>query len=173
MRGRLRLHLTSRSGRLLAVRAGKNSVMRSGALLVGELFAGTGSAITHMAVGTSDAAPEDVTITALRNEAVGTNPPLAGDTVAPIAAGSIRFETDDVKRQVRVRLRATLPDAAAVGRIREAGLISRIPPANPGDPPTDRLYNRVTFTPLDKGDDHDLTLFWEVEFPFGDLSWTA
>jgi hypothetical protein len=33
------------------------------------------------------------------------------------------------------------------------------------------LYNRVVFPPLDKRDDHELTLFWEVEFPFGDLQW--
>ena len=33
------------------------------------------------------------------------------------------------------------------------------------------LYNRVVFAPVDKGDDHELTLFWEVEFPYGDLQW--
>jgi hypothetical protein len=37
----------------------------------------------------------------------------------------------------------------------------------------DVLYNRVVFPPLTKGNDHDLTLFWEVEFPFGDLQWLA
>ena len=35
------------------------------------------------------------------------------------------------------------------------------------------LYNRVTFAPVTKGDDHELTLFWEVEFPFGDLQWLS
>jgi hypothetical protein len=29
----------------------------------------------------------------------------------------------------------------------------------------------VVFAPVDKGDDHELTLFWEVEFPYGDLQW--
>jgi hypothetical protein len=33
------------------------------------------------------------------------------------------------------------------------------------------LYNRVTFAPVQKADDHDLTLFWEVSFPYGDLHW--
>jgi hypothetical protein len=33
------------------------------------------------------------------------------------------------------------------------------------------LYNRVTFAPIQKGDDHELTLFWEITFPYGDLQW--
>jgi hypothetical protein len=71
---------------------------------------------------------------------------------------------------VRVRIRATLPPPAAVGRIREAGLLAR---PEGGDGSTDVLYNRVTFAPIDKRDDHELTMFWEVEFPFGDLQWLS
>jgi hypothetical protein len=171
MRGRLRLELTTASGALVETRRASNSVMRSGAMIVAELFAGRGAPITHMAVGTSDAAPEDIGLEALSNEAVGESEPLSGDTATPVSEGSIRFEVDEVKRQVRVRLRATLPANAAIGHIREAGLIARTPGPADGDPPVDRLYNRVTFAPIDKGNDHELTLFWEVEFPFGDLSW--
>jgi len=65
---------------------------------------------------------------------------------------------------VRVRVRGTVPAAAAVGTIREAALVSRS-----GDNAT--LYNRVTFSPIQKTDDHELTLFWEVGFPYGDLQW--
>jgi hypothetical protein len=46
--------------------------------------------------------------------------------------------------------------------VREAGLISR----NGG---AAVLYNRVTFAPISKGNDHELTLFWEINFPYGDL----
>ena len=65
---------------------------------------------------------------------------------------------------VRVKLRGTLPAPAAVGTIREAGLISH-------DGDSAALYNRVTFAPITKGNDHELTMFWEVSFPYGDLQW--
>jgi hypothetical protein len=57
-----------------------------------------------------------------------------------------------------------VPAAGAVGTIREAALLSRS-----GDNAT--LYNRVTFAPIQKTDDHELTLFWEIGFPYGDLQW--
>lgn len=172
MRARLQLELTDRSGRVLAARRASNTVMRSGAAIMAELFAGQGQPVTHMSVGVSDADPDDVDVQSLTNEPFGEDPALTGATRGEVAAGSVTFETENVRRFVRVRLRATLPADAAVGRIREAGLVSLVPPANEGDPPTERLYNRVTFAPIDKGPDHELTLFWEVEFPFGDLSFS-
>jgi hypothetical protein len=172
MRGRLHLILSDRDGRPVAERRATNTVMRSGAAIVAELFLGQGQPVTHMAVGVSDADPDDTGRTALSNEAFGSDPPLTGATRAQVSPGSIVFDTDDVKRQVRVRMRATLPNDASVGKIREAGLVALVPAADPADPPTERLYNRVTFAPIEKGDDHELTLFWEVEFPFGDLSFS-
>jgi hypothetical protein len=72
---------------------------------------------------------------------------------------------DAAKRIVRVRVRATVPAATAVAEaVREAALVSRS-----GDAAT--LYNRVIFAPIDKTTDHELTLFWEVGFPYGDLQW--
>lgn len=81
---------------------------------------------------------------------------------AAIPAAAFSTEVDETHRVVRVRIRATLPAAAAVGTVREAGLVARN-----GDNAV--LYNRVTFAPLTKGNDHELTLFWVVSFPFGDL----
>jgi hypothetical protein len=171
MRATLHLGLADRQGRTVATRRAANTVLVSGARLIADLFAGHGSPISHMGVGTSDNSPEDVTVTALSNAAVGDEQPLAGETTAAIALDAFRTEVDDVRRVVRVRVRASLPDTAAVGRVREAGLLSRVSGANGA--PTDILYNRVTFAPVDKGDDHELTLFWEVEFPFGDLQWLS
>lgn len=167
MRGHLQLELRDADGATLDRREVWNTVMQSGASIVAELFAGQGAPVTHMAVGTSDEAPDDTGRAALVNEIMGEMPALVGGVRTEIAPGSVVFETDPVKRQVRVRLRATLPASAAVGRIREAGLISL-----GADGATERLYNRVTFAPIDKGDDHELSLFWEVAFPFGDLSFS-
>ena len=63
-----------------------------------------------------------------------------------------------------VRVRGTIPAADAVGTLREAALMARS-----GD--SVQLYNRVIFAPIEKGNDHELTLFWEVGFPYGDLQW--
>jgi hypothetical protein len=155
MRARLRLELTDHDGRVVVSRSALNSVMQGGAGLVASLFAGTGSPISHMGVGTSDAPESDAfSTTALTNDG---GQPLTGDTEAPIPA-------DATRRVVRMRVRGTLPDEAAVGVVREAGLL-----AKGGDAPV--LYNRVTFAPVTKGADHELTLFWEIEFPYGDLQW--
>lgn len=167
MRGHLQLELKDAGGAVIETRDVWNTVMQSGASIVAELFAGQGAPVTHMVVGTSDEAPDDTTRIGLENEAVGEQPPLTGELRTEISPGSIVFETDEVRRQIRVRLRATLPADAAVGRIREAGLMSL-----GADGTTARLYNRVTFAPIDKGDDHELSLFWEVAFPFGDLSFS-
>lgn len=163
MRAQLRLEVRDAAGAVLTTRAARNAVMRDGSMLVAQLFAGvTGSAgITHMGVGTSDApTPETFATPGLANA----DPPLAGDVEAPIPTAAFAISTDPVRRVSVVRVRATLPAAAAVGTIREAGLLSRAEGVA-----TPVLYNRVTFAPVDKHDDHEMTLFWEIEFPYGDL----
>lgn len=165
MRALIHLQLTDAEGRVIAERRAHNTVLVSGAQLVASLFSGTGGPITHMAVGTSDAGADDVTVSTLTNDdAFGA--PLTGETAAALPAAAFTTTTVPERRVVRVRVRGTLPAAAAVGTIREAGLVSV------GDAAT-VLYNRVVFAPIDKGDDHELTLFWDVDFPFGDLQWLA
>lgn len=157
MRARLRLEMRDPGGVLVASRAAHNAVLTSGATLLARLFASTAGAvgITHMAVGTSDA-PE--------GDGFGTTT-LENPTEAPIAPEAFQIDAADaVKRIVRVRVRGTIPAAAGIGTIREAALVSRT-----GDAAT--LYNRVVFAPIEKAGDHELTLFWEVGFPYGDLQW--
>jgi hypothetical protein len=130
------------------------------------LFSGTGAPITHMMVGTSDAPESDsFSTTGLANESVNGEPALVApvDAVLPPDAFS-EPALDTTRRLVRIRVRGTLPAAAAVGIVREAALVSRT-----GE--TTTLYNRVTFAPIHKGNDHELTLFWEITFPYGDLQW--
>lgn len=167
MRARMTLEVTDRAGTILVSRHATNSVMRQGAALVADLFRGAGNPITHMGVGTSDAPNSDAFDTAaLINAAVGGAPALAGATEAAIPPEAFgEAQIDEGKRVVHVRFRATLPDSAAIGTVREAGLLAR---PEGGDPV---LYNRVTFAPVEKSGDHELTLFWEVSFPYGDLHW--
>jgi hypothetical protein len=169
MRAVLQLDLHDRDGRLRARRRAHNAVMKSGAQLIAELFTGQGTGITHMGVGTSDTPESDTfATTALTNAAAAGQPALTGDTEVELPAGAFtnRITIDEGKRLAQVRFHATLPEAAAVGTVREAGLLAH--PADGGDAV---LYNRVIFAPVPKGDDHELTLFWEVSFPYGDLQW--
>lgn len=165
MKGYLILTLTDSKGRLVARREGGNAVMRSGGEILARLFSGTGAGITHMGVGTNDQVDSETYATeALSNDTVGESPALQGATETAIAAESFSIVPDEVKRVINVSLRATLPASSAVGTIREAGLLSVQDP--------DRfLYNRIVFDPVNKGDDHELTMFWEVSFPYGDLQW--
>jgi hypothetical protein len=165
MRGHLRIELRSAAGETLDLREVDNAVMQAGAELVARLFAGQGTPITHMGVGTSnEPETEEYTTAALTNAAVGEDPPLQEPIEVVLPPESFTISIDELRHVVRVRVRGTLPAAAAVGTVREAGLLSRS-----GD--TARLYNRVTFAPILKGDDHELTMFWEVSFPYGDLQW--
>jgi hypothetical protein len=166
MKARVHIELTARDGTVVAQRDCRNAVMREGARLVADLFAGRGRPITHMGVGTSgDAETEAFTTGGLANLETDGAPALAGGTETAIPPEAFQAaEVDETKRLVRVRVRATLPATAAVGTLREAGLLSR------GDDGA-VLYNRVTFAPMTKGGDHELTMFWEITFPYGDLQW--
>ena len=163
MRATLHLELKTPTGETVAIRDAHNAVMRDGARLVADLFAKGGRGITHMGVGTSDAPEDGFTTDHLTNDPTAA---LVGGTEAAIPPEAFaQPEIDEAKRVVRVRFRASLPAGAAIGTVREAGLICR----NDAAPPV--LYNRVTFAPITKGDDHELTLFWDVAFPYGDLQW--
>jgi hypothetical protein len=162
MLAKLRLELRDRGGGLIATRAAHNAVLTSGATLLARLFAGTAGivGITHMAVGANDAPEGDGFATATL-DTTG----LSGATDAPVGPEAFQIDAvDPVKRVVRVRVRATIPANGAIGTIREAALVSR-------RDDTSTLYNRVIFAPIEKADDHELTLFWEVGFPYGDLQW--
>jgi len=155
MRARLRIEMRDAGGALEAEREECNSVLRSGADLLARLISRQGAGISHMAVGTSGT-PE--------TDAFGTDA-LSDATEVPLAPDAFQIDPPDpVKRVVRVRVRGTVPAAAAVGTIREAALLAR-------DGDSVRLYNRVIFAPIEKAADHELTLFWEIGFPYGDLQW--
>jgi hypothetical protein len=166
MQATVRLELTTAGGAVVEVREAKNSVMRAGAELIASLFAGKATAgITHMAVGTSsDEESDSFNTGALANDDEEGTPALTGGIETAIGTSDFTLETDTARKVVRVRVRATLPNAAAVGTMREAGLM-----AKGGTTPV--LYNRVVFAPIEKKNDHELTMFWEVTFPYGDLNW--
>ncbi|MBU1054942.1 MAG: hypothetical protein KKC46_14105 [Proteobacteria bacterium] len=165
MKGRLLIELRNSNGEVIDRRTADNAVMQGGGELVARLFSGQGFPISHMGVGTSDM-PEsdDFSTAALVNDPDGEYEPLKGETETILPPESFSIEHNPEKRVYTVKVRGTLPAAAAVGTIREAGLISK-------NESISALYNRVIFSPMSKGDDHEMTMFWEVSFPYGDLQW--
>jgi hypothetical protein len=165
MRASVRLELRNEDGSVAGVRQARNSVMRGGAELIASLFSGTANGgITHMGVGIS-AEPESDTFSRTALTTAGDAPDaLTGDTEAPVTGADFVVRVDETRRLAIVEVHATVPKGAAVGTLREAGLIAR-----GGAQPV--LYNRVTFAPIAKKSEHELTMFWEVTFPYGDLNW--
>jgi hypothetical protein len=176
MRATVRLELRNEAGEIIDVRRAKNSVMKSGAELLAGLFTGTASkGITHMGVGISGE-PENDAFTREALTTAGDAPDaLVGGSETPITPADFTVKADAERRVIVVQVHATLPKSAAVGTLREAALISQetgpLPGGFNGILFVTKLYNRVTFAPIKKQDDHELTMFWEVTFPYGDLNW--
>jgi hypothetical protein len=170
--GRLRLEVRDARGRVVERRAAGNSVMRSGAALVADLFRGAvATPVNGMAVGISaepPAAPYDSTALTTTNSD-GT--PALTRFAVPIAADAMAVEVLSDLFKVRVRVRAVVPadaanspDAQAISvEIGEAAL--GVLAADGQSLAT--LYNRVVFEPVAKTRDQELALYWDIDFPFG------
>jgi len=166
MQATVRLELRSADGSVGEVRRARNSVMKGGAELIAKLFAGTASSgITHMGIGTNGS-PQQPDFSTLKLDVNVDSPEdIKGGSETPIAPADIKVAIDETRRMVVVKLHATLPKEVGIGTIREAGLLSK------SGEDTLVLYNRVTFAPIAKSGEHELTMFWEVTFPYGDLNW--
>jgi hypothetical protein len=159
MQGAVTVTLTDGDGRELTVLRQRNRIVRTGRQLVAQLFggvtAGTPPArVTHMAVGTGDAAPADDQ-TALAAERAPRKP-IAEVTYT---------DFDEVQtgggtvRRVRVSLRALFDFGEANGPepLREAAIFT-------ADAPGGVMYNRVVFPAVTKTAAFQLTLLWEITF---------
>ena len=151
-------------------RRAHNAVLAGGAQLVADLFRGAGGAgpVNRMTVG-ANPAPELPPFTSTDLSASSPDGgQLSGPRDVALASDAFAVEVDADRRRIVVTARAVLPagDAAAGtglhGPVAEAALLHQA-----GDG-TRRLYNRVTFKPVDKRAEQELSLFWEVSFPFGD-----
>lgn len=170
--GRLRLVLRKPGGPPLVEREVCNTVVRSGAELLAALFRGEVSTpVNAMAVGIDSTPPSPpYEVTAL------TTATLAGDAAilrpaVVVSAESMRTEVLASEFKVRVHVRGVLPQDRGIGPdpanprvlIGEAALGVL---AEDGEH-LERIYNRVVFEPVPKTDEHELALYWEVDFPFG------
>lgn len=151
-------------GRVSARRRAGNAVLESGALLVADLFrGGPGGAVTHMTVG-ADPTPEVPPFTtptlAVSHPETGE---LTGERDVAVAVDGFTVTVQADEHRIALAARVVLPGApdGLRGPVAEAALVHIS-----GDGER-RLYNRVTFEPLDKRADQELSLYWEVFFPYG------
>ena len=153
-RGRMTLQIRSAEGAPVAERHASNIVLRRGAEIVANLFAGVGEAgpIDRLQVGFGTEAA-DVGATAL-TPPEGEVDPDALDSL--VEADDVVIETDSSARLVRVSIAATFKPTIDLDDVSEAGLLAG-----------QQLYNQVVFEPVDMRVGQDITLFWEVDFPFG------
>jgi len=162
----LTAELRDRDGTTIARRRAHNAVLSGGAQLVADLFRGAAAVgpVNRMTVG-ADPAPEvpPFATTELSASSPDTGE-LSGERDVELAPEAFAVTVDAEGRRILVTARAVLPaDAAGLhGPVAEAALLHQ------GEDGARRLYNRVTFEPIDKRAEQELSLFWEIAFPFGD-----
>ncbi len=155
LQGRMTMRIRSDEGAPVTERHASNIVLRRGAEIVAHLFAGVDGAgpIDRVQVGFGRESA-DVGATSLTPPEDGTIDPDALDS--PVAADDFTIATDAQARLVRVSIAATFAPTVDLDDVSEAGLLAG-----------DQLYNQVVFEPVDMRVGQDITLFWEVDFPFG------
>lgn len=165
----LTAELRDASGRAIARRTAHNAVLSGGAALVADLFRGTGGGpVNRMTVGANPAPEVPPFATTELSASSPDTGELSGVRDVELAPDAFTVTADAEGRRVLVAVRAVLPAAdpgdvdALHGPVAEAALLHQS-----GDGAR-RLYNRVTFEPVDKRPDQELSLYWEVAFPFGD-----
>jgi hypothetical protein len=149
----MRLEVRMGGGPLVAERRATNIVLRQGAALVANLFAGTPDTqpINQIRVGFGTEAA-DTEVTSL------TPPP--GDVPAealrsPIAPADFAIITDR-PTMIQVVVTSLFRPTVELADVSEAGLVAG-----------DRLYNQVVFDPITLRVGQDISFFWEIDFPFG------
>jgi hypothetical protein len=160
------VELRDASGTVVTTRRAHNAVLRGGAELLGDLFRGASDAgpVNRMGVGADpnpEVPPFGSTDLAGSHESTGE---LQGPREVELTPDTFTATVDDDGPRLLVTARVILPagdDTALRGPVAEAGLLHR------GDD-GHRLYNRVTFEPIDKRAEQELSLYWEIAFPFGD-----
>ena len=170
-----RLHLMQRhirSGRIVAERRAKNTVMRGGAELIAGLFDGSRTTpVNAMAVGlNADPSDPPYEATALTVTA-GDGTVLLERAAAALEADAITTDVDTENFRVVLTIHGVIPADRAVSpdagtdsvEIAEAALGVLAPDGES----LETIYNRVVFEPLPKRRTHELAFYWEVDFPYG------
>jgi hypothetical protein len=170
--GSLAIELREPDGTVVLRRTARNSVMRGGAELIADLFRGTAATpVNGMAVGLSSepsAPPFDSS--ALTTTNPDASPALTRFAI-PLAPDATSVTVLEDALKVRVRVRGLVPADFAQNADTTQTSVA-IGEAALGVLAADgaslaRLYNRVAFEPIQKEQDQEIALYWDIDFPFG------
>jgi hypothetical protein len=152
IRGGMRMEVRDGQG-LVTVREARNIVVQAGAELVARRFAGLDCPpIDRVRVGFGRAVA-DVAATALQGPATGQFDAAALQSA--VAPADFTLATDR-PAVVIVSLSSVFHPTVDLPDVSEAGLFGG-----------DHLYNQVAFEPVTLRVGHDVTFFWEIQFPYG------
>lgn len=150
MQGRLKIQVWNGRRQLVEEHWADNDIVFTGRDLVARLFVqGVGETvgpISHLAVGSGETAVNPTTDTQLKKE-------IFRKTIDSVAVG----ETPAPKK-AKVTVTTELDFHEGNGELREAGLFNTATPEN------SIMYNRVVFPAINKTNDFQLTLVWEIIF---------
>jgi hypothetical protein len=156
-RGALTVRLTDRDNRIVSERRYHNRIVKSGRLMVAQMFAGgtagpTPAQIGFIGVGTDGTAPVD------------TQTALIAQRGARAAISERRYEdfADGTGGSAIARVRVILSAVFDYGEANGAAPLREAGSFNAGTAGV--MYNRVIFEPVTKTDAFKLTLLWDVEF---------
>jgi hypothetical protein len=170
--GRLYLTVYDSLHQQVCERQIRNTVMRSGAELIAALFSGAVSTpVNGIGVGidnTPSSPPYEATT--LTTTFPDGTPALEQATIA-LDPGALKASVVANEFKVRVSVHAVIPATHAISPnpddprvlISEAALGILAEDSNS----LSKLYNRVVFEPIPKTSDHVITLYWEIDFPYG------
>ena len=157
MHGRMTLRLTDPNGVIVHEQQQRNRIVRTGRLMVAQMFAGvqsgvTPTKITHIGIGTDGAAPADSQTTLLAERAP--RKPVS----APVYTDFTETTGGQPVERVRVQVSAEYDFGEGNGAdpLREAAIFTAETAGT--------MYNRVTFDPVVKSSAFKLSLFWEILF---------
>ncbi|GAB3436817.1 hypothetical protein [Flindersiella endophytica] len=156
-RGALTVRLSDQDGRIVNEQRYRNRIVKSGRLMVAQMFAGgtagpTPAQIGFIGVGTDGTVPADTQAGLIAQR--GTRAAISERRYEDFVDGT----GGNAVARVRVILTAVFDFGEANGAapLREAGSFNA---ATAGV-----MYNRVVFEPVTKTDAFKLTLLWDVEF---------
>jgi hypothetical protein len=153
--GRMILRVADADGTLVAERRAGNMVLRGGASIIAALFTGAAGAKPVDTIGVGFATnPGDAELILLTPPPADKKIPPAA-LFTPLTADSFSVASD-LAGSVQVSVAARFKPTVDLDGVTEAGLLAG-----------GTLYNQVIFEPVTLKTGQDVTLFWQIDFPFG------
>jgi hypothetical protein len=153
IRGHMLLVVRSADGGIVAQRQSDNMVVRGGARIVAMLFTGANGATPINQIQMGFARDSGTTELAALTQA---DPPIPVSALrSPLKPEDFQIVTDHPD-EIQVRITSVFHPSLELTDVTEAGLLAG-----------EALYNQVVFEPISLHTNHDITFFWQVNFPFG------